>query len=118
MVTAENAGPFAKGRSTARLLGGPEVEHYHQALALVVAETFEQARAAAFEDARAKAEQYASLAGRPLGPVLRVTEQPERGIPVPRFAAANAAIDAGAGMPVEAGESTVTATVTVRFSLR
>ena len=79
---------------------------------------FEQARAAAFGDARAKAEQYASLAGRPLGPVLRVTEQPERGIPVPRFAAAKAAMDAGAGMPVEAGESTVTATVTVRFSLR
>ena len=33
--------------NTANLLGGPKVEHYHQALALVVAETFEQARAAA-----------------------------------------------------------------------
>ncbi|MCV5282458.1 molybdopterin-dependent oxidoreductase, partial [Escherichia coli] len=31
----------------ARLLGGPTIEHYHQAIALVVAETFEQARAAA-----------------------------------------------------------------------
>ena len=30
-----------------QLLGGPEIEHYHQAIALVVAETFEQARAAA-----------------------------------------------------------------------
>jgi CO/xanthine dehydrogenase Mo-binding subunit len=30
-----------------QLLGGPEIEHYHQAVALVVAETFEQARAAA-----------------------------------------------------------------------
>ncbi len=29
------------------LLGGPTIEHYHQAIALVVAETFEQARAAA-----------------------------------------------------------------------
>lgn len=48
VVTAENAGKLKKGRrNTARLLGGPEIEHYHQAVALVVAETFEQARAAA-----------------------------------------------------------------------
>ncbi len=48
IVTHENAGKLAKGNfNTARLLGGPEVEHYHQALAVVVAETFEQARAAA-----------------------------------------------------------------------
>ncbi|HEY3754773.1 MAG TPA: aldehyde oxidoreductase molybdenum-binding subunit PaoC [Opitutaceae bacterium] len=48
IVTAQNAGPLGKGRlNTARLLGGPEIEHYHQAVAVVVAETFEQARAAA-----------------------------------------------------------------------
>lgn len=48
IVTAENAGKLTKGDfNTARLLGGPEIEHYHQAIALVVAETFEQARAAA-----------------------------------------------------------------------
>src|SRR6266481_9291278 len=48
IVTAENAGKLAKGnRNTAKLLGGPDIEHYHQAIALVVAETFEQARAAA-----------------------------------------------------------------------
>jgi xanthine dehydrogenase YagR molybdenum-binding subunit len=48
LVTAETAGKLDKGRfNTARLLGGPEVEHYHQAIALVVAETFEEARAAA-----------------------------------------------------------------------
>src|SRR5439155_26581594 len=29
------------------LLGGPGIDHYHQAVAVVVAETFEQARAAA-----------------------------------------------------------------------
>ena len=34
-------------RNTARLLVGSEIQHYHQAVALVVAETFEQARAAA-----------------------------------------------------------------------
>ena len=48
IVTAENAGKLGKGKfNTAKLLGGPEIEHYHQAIALVVAETFEQARAAA-----------------------------------------------------------------------
>ena len=48
VVTAANAGPLKKGNNnTALLLAGPEVEHYHQAVALVVADTFEQARAAA-----------------------------------------------------------------------
>ena len=48
IVTAENAGPLGKAdTNTARLLAGPAIEHYHQAVALVVAETFEQARAAA-----------------------------------------------------------------------
>jgi xanthine dehydrogenase YagR molybdenum-binding subunit len=43
-----NAGKLGKGKfNTAKLLGGPEIDHYHQALALVVAKTFEQARAAA-----------------------------------------------------------------------
>ena len=48
IVTAETAGKLDKGKyNTAKLLGGPEIEHYHQAIALVVAESFEQARAAA-----------------------------------------------------------------------
>ncbi|HTG20091.1 MAG TPA: xanthine dehydrogenase family protein molybdopterin-binding subunit, partial [Reyranella sp.] len=48
IVTADNAGKLGKGSfNTARLLGGPDIEHYHQAIALVVARTFEQARAAA-----------------------------------------------------------------------
>lgn len=48
IVTAQTAGKLGKGsKNTARLLGGPEIDHYHQALAVVVAETFEQARAAA-----------------------------------------------------------------------
>ena len=48
VVTAANAGPLKKGsNNTAQLIAGPEVEHYHQAVALVVAETFEQARTAA-----------------------------------------------------------------------
>jgi xanthine dehydrogenase YagR molybdenum-binding subunit len=48
IVTAANAGKLDKGEyNVAKLLGGPEIQHYHQAVALVVAETFEQARAAA-----------------------------------------------------------------------
>jgi xanthine dehydrogenase YagR molybdenum-binding subunit len=48
IVTYENAGKLGKGKmNTARLLAGPDVEHYHQAVAVVVAESFEQARTAA-----------------------------------------------------------------------
>jgi xanthine dehydrogenase YagR molybdenum-binding subunit len=48
IVNAQNAGKLGKGNfNTAVLLGGPNIQHYHQAIALVVAETYEQARAAA-----------------------------------------------------------------------
>jgi xanthine dehydrogenase YagR molybdenum-binding subunit len=48
IVTWQNAGKLGKARSNiAKLLAGPEIEHYDQTIALVVAETFEQARAAA-----------------------------------------------------------------------
>ena len=48
IVTAASAGKLGKGKfNTARLLGGPAIDHYHQAIAVVVADTFEQATAAA-----------------------------------------------------------------------
>lgn len=48
IVSAENAGAIDKGAFyVARPLAGPKVDHYHQAVATVVAETFEQARHAA-----------------------------------------------------------------------
>lgn len=48
IVTASEAGKLGKGNlNTAKLLGGPDIDHYHQAIAIVVAGTFEQARAAA-----------------------------------------------------------------------
>lgn len=48
VVTAQSAGKLGKGKmNTAKLLGVPDIEHYHQAIALVVAQTFEQARSAA-----------------------------------------------------------------------
>src|ERR1700712_1479114 len=48
IVTTLDAPPLTKGRmNIAQLFGGADVNHYHQAIAVVVAETFEQARAAA-----------------------------------------------------------------------
>lgn len=48
IVTAENAGKLGKGQyNTAPLLGGPDIAHYHQAIAVVVADSFERARDAA-----------------------------------------------------------------------
>ncbi|KQO85941.1 aldehyde oxidoreductase molybdenum-binding subunit PaoC [Methylobacterium sp. Leaf91] len=48
IVTHENAGTLGKGEFyVQRFLAAPEIDHYHQAVAVVVAETFEQARAAA-----------------------------------------------------------------------
>lgn len=68
VVTADNAGALDRGeRNTAKLLAGPEVQHYHQAVALVVAETFEQARAAAAlvrVDYRREAGRFDLAAGR------------------------------------------------------
>ena len=47
VVTYENAGKVGKAKQiTAKLLAGPQVDHYDQAVAIVVAESFEQARAA------------------------------------------------------------------------
>jgi xanthine dehydrogenase YagR molybdenum-binding subunit len=48
VVTHENAGPLGVGQFyVSRMLAAPQVDHYHQPVAVVVAETFEQARAAA-----------------------------------------------------------------------
>ena len=49
ILTYENGGPIGTKKSIIRTkaLAGPEVNHYHQAVALVIAQTFEEARAAA-----------------------------------------------------------------------
>lgn len=48
VITTLDVGDLQKGEyNTAKLFGGSEIQHYHQAIAIVVAETFEQARAAA-----------------------------------------------------------------------
>ncbi|MDP9837016.1 xanthine dehydrogenase YagR molybdenum-binding subunit [Neorhizobium huautlense] len=48
VVTTLDVGDLKKGQfNTASLFGGSQIQHYHQAIAVVVAETFEQARSAA-----------------------------------------------------------------------
>ncbi|QNK75611.1 xanthine dehydrogenase family protein molybdopterin-binding subunit [Variovorax sp. PAMC28562] len=47
VVTHENAGKVDKAQAiTAKLMAGPDIDHFDQAVAIVVASTFEQARAA------------------------------------------------------------------------
>src|SRR4051794_25728786 len=49
IVTTLDRPRLGRGRMNyAYLFGGPVIQHYHQAVAVVVAETFEQARAAAY----------------------------------------------------------------------
>ena len=76
----------------------------------------DEARAAAFLEARAKAAQYAALSDASLGAVVSVVEVAVAGVsprPMMRMAMATAE----SAMPVEAGEQTVAATVTVTWEL-
>jgi hypothetical protein len=79
-----------------------------------VAELTRSARTAAWEDARAKAEQYAQLADRTLGPVRRITAVAGSGF-VALASPGSAQMDME--MAVEAGESEITATVEVEWAL-
>jgi uncharacterized protein len=77
------------------------------------------ARAKAVADAHARASQYARALGRPLGPVVSMSESPPPG---PFFGAAgSAAASAGsarsAPVPVHPGTQQLTVTVTVVFAL-
>jgi xanthine dehydrogenase YagR molybdenum-binding subunit len=112
VVTAASAGKLGKGNfNTAKLLGGPEIDHYHQAIALVVAETLEQAAAAA----RLVRVEYTRSEGRYDLATVRgsaVTPQPRQitgGIPntavgefAPAFEAAAVKLDAMYSTPDEA----------------
>ena len=78
-------------------------------------EALDSARNAAFADARRKAEQYARLAGRTLGPVEAIAEgsaPPVYNQPMMRVAA-----DAATAVPVAAGALAYEVTVTVTWSL-
>ncbi|AQA20904.1 hypothetical protein BTZ20_2564 [Rhodococcus sp. MTM3W5.2] len=74
-----------------------------------------QARDAAFADALAKATQYAGLSGRELGKVVEVSEDVDSPpMPRPMVRAMKASADA---MPIERGETELSATVRVRWTL-
>ena len=77
----------------------------------------EQARDAAYADARAKAEQYAHLSGRSLGEVQLVAETSTPITPV-RYPSFDRAAALAKAMPIDAGTQDVTVTVTVRWALR
>jgi uncharacterized protein YggE len=74
------------------------------------------ARDGAYAEARAKAEQYAGLAGQALGEVRHIVEAElgQGGMPKRMMAMAESS---GGGMPVDAGEGTVTSALTVTWAL-
>jgi uncharacterized protein YggE len=77
-------------------------------------EALARARDAAFADAKAKAEQYAALAGTALGAVAGVVE----GGVVPLAGPMRAMREAALAMPVEGGDLELSASVTVTWRLR
>jgi len=74
----------------------------------------QDARARAWEDAKAKADQLASLSGATLGAPLSITESVSS--PSPIYRAADSLETAGS-TPIEAGSQTVTVVLDVRFSI-
>lgn len=79
----------------------------------------QKARDAAYADAKAKAERYAELSGRGLGKVVLVAETtspPEQ--PVSYGLAASADKAASSPVPLDAGTSQVSVSVTVRWALQ
>ncbi|MEV5832173.1 SIMPL domain-containing protein [Nocardia sp. NPDC052112] len=80
-----------------------------------------RARAAAWDNALAKAEQYAGRARRTLGPVLEITENAASAPPTPpRLMAVSAPMNesyGGAPVPVELGESEISATIRATWQL-
>ncbi|GAA5106887.1 SIMPL domain-containing protein [Nocardia iowensis] len=79
-----------------------------------------EARDAAWQNAVVKAEQYARRAGRSLGAVLEITENTSAAPPpVPRMKAMSVSMDAygAAPVPVELGESEISAVIRVTWQL-
>jgi uncharacterized protein YggE len=78
----------------------------------------EKARDAAYGEAKKKADRYAQLSGRALGRVELISEEvPQDAQPMPYARAALAAAPAASDVPLDAGQSQVSVSVTVRWSL-
>ncbi len=80
-------------------------------------ELLNEARKAAFADARSKAELYAGVAGATLGSLESINETQDYGSPQPYAMYARAELQSGADVPVEAGELTFAITVNVAWDL-
>lgn len=78
--------------------------------------SLEPARTAAYEQARAKAEEYAGDVGAELGEVVRVSEVADQGGYDERMSY-SAADSASAEIPIQAGQTDLSAAVTVVFEL-
>ncbi|MGW4768271.1 SIMPL domain-containing protein [Nocardia sp. NPDC004278] len=80
-----------------------------------------RARDAAWDNALAKAQQYAGRAQRTLGPVVEITENTTSAVPTaPRLMAVAAPMNEGFGgapVPVELGESEISATIRATWHL-
>lgn len=88
-------------------IDGVSLNTGHPEQALIIA------RQAAFEDAKAKAQQFAELAGRELGGVQRIDESaPNGGGPRPMMARAAMA----ESMPVATGDAEIAVSVTVEWA--
>lgn len=75
-----------------------------------------KARELAYADARARAQQYAKLAGRELGDVVLVHEEVTPSGPVPM--AADSTMATASAVPIAPGTTDVTVTADVRWSLK
>jgi uncharacterized protein YggE len=75
----------------------------------------EQARTRAFEAAKAKAESMAKAAGVELGEIISITESSQNGQVYPM---AKVAMDAAAGVPVQAGTQDIMVDVSIVYAIR
>ncbi len=117
-VTIRDISKASTVLSAAATVGGDNTRISNVAFAIDDdSELLEQARKAAFDDARGRAEQYASLADDSLGKVLTIKEttsgQEQPASPPGTFERDVAA----APVPIEPGEQELTFTVTVTFAL-
>jgi uncharacterized protein YggE len=81
------------------------------------AELYNQARKAAFADARAKADLYAEAAGVELGALALVSEQQTYNQPQPMYLKAEAAVSRDMAVPIQAGSLTFSIDVNVNWDL-
>lgn len=77
-----------------------------------------EAREAAMQDARARAQDLAELAGVQLGEVLQISLSTGGGIPIPYRAARMEAMDAAMAPSISTGQLTVTVQVQVSYAIR